>query len=756
MTSSSIKISLVTPNFNGGPTLEATLQSVLTQKYPNLEYIVVDGASTDNSMEVISGFASQITHVVCEPDTGHANAINKGFALATGEVMGWLNSDDMLLPGSLTLLNELFGSFPDLNWLTGRPVGLSESGVINQVRPARPWSWLRFISGDHRYIQQESTFWRRDLWDRAGATLDEGLALANDFDLWSRMFMADNLYTVDALIGSFRHRPGQRSIKFKDEYDREQDQALKQLRAAIPEQLWGRHREILERNEGLVHNSFQFEQVPTELAVCDPNIIRFDHVEKTFGFEPSTSELVSELNAPAVAPSRNLRFAGNRREVLARHVPHADTGYVRINIRFEPDTRSIPWDHELGDGKPTCFVAGAISLEQSTATQYEICLHTTVSEYRATFTVDSHQQLTIHYRAGRALVEQGGNKLAELAFDGEPVAQLEHVHLGAGLLSTYWGGVIHAFKETFTCDHQITTVLAECAHDASPPSPATLDRQLFRTSREVGLRSVAANGPHVDDLSQFHNKHAGERCFVVGNGPSLNKTPLSLLNGETVFASNACFLLFDRIGWRPSYYSCVDTRVLCDRAADIDWMLSTHPEMTAFLPAVIAPHDDSGNRFDTRSAIPPAAGRFYFNEKPNSEINPPESMFSLDIDRVVFQPYTVTITLLQLAAYMGFAEIYLIGCDTSYTVPTTVESSGRQVDGIGVLLTSTADDDANHFDPTYFGQGRQWHHPQVDKMITHYSWAKKALAGSGSTVYNATVGGKLEVFPRRTFEGLFS
>jgi len=112
-------------------------------------------------------------------------------------------------------------------------------------------------------------------------------------------------------------------------------------------------------------------------------------------------------------------------------------------------------------------------------------------------------------------------------------------------------------------------------------------------------------------------------------------------------------------------------------------------------------------------------------------------------------PNTVTITMMQLAYHLGFDEIYLIGCDTSYTVPNTVVQEGPALStGEGLFLTSTADDDPNHFDPTYFGRDRAWHQPKVEDMIGHYQQCKAVLDELGVAVFNATVGGQLEVFPR--------
>lgn len=264
------------------------------------------------------------------------------------------------------------------------------------------------------------------------------------------------------------------------------------------------------------------------------------------------------------------------------------------------------------------------------------------------------------------------------------------------------------------------------------------------------------SGPDAPDrLLQFKNIHSGQRCFVMGNGPSLGKMDLSMLQNEIVFGCNNIFLLFDRIGWRPQYYTCVDSRVLPDRATEIDDMLKSNPAMRAFFPCIVEEHFGQRRRYGTRTILNPGQNRSFFHEVQSSEKYLPASMFSPDADRYVVQPFTVAITMLQLAAYMGFSEIYLIGCDTTYHVPKTVTSDSGDATSDGALV-STADDDPNHFDPSYFGKGRKWHDPRPEKMIEHYQHAKVALSGSGVQVFNATVGGALEVFPRVDYDGLFA
>jgi hypothetical protein len=265
-------------------------------------------------------------------------------------------------------------------------------------------------------------------------------------------------------------------------------------------------------------------------------------------------------------------------------------------------------------------------------------------------------------------------------------------------------------------------------------------------------------------LASFRNLHAGQRCFVMGNGPSLNNMELSLFKDEIVFGSNSCYLLFPRIEWRPTYWVCIDTRVLPDQAGRFVAMHEECPQIKMFMPSILLRHPERKVKAITSRLIPRAANRYYFREKPWQHPLP-EGAFSMDMSRFLVSGYTVSITALQIAAYMGFNPIYLIGCDTSYAIPDSARQHGAEIASnrpgsktehkVPMYITGTADDDPNHFDPTYFGAGREYHAPNVEKMIWHYEQARAATEARGIRIVNATVGGKLEVFPRVDYAKLF-
>jgi hypothetical protein len=259
----------------------------------------------------------------------------------------------------------------------------------------------------------------------------------------------------------------------------------------------------------------------------------------------------------------------------------------------------------------------------------------------------------------------------------------------------------------------------------------------------------------TDDFTPFHGRHTGETCFVMGNGPSLNKMDLSLLENQVVFGSNAAYLLYDRITWRHRYFFSCDSRVLPDHAAEIVAMHEENPEMELFFPAVLHHWDGTGRVEPTDNYVPRATNRYFFQPIPLTTYHLPYTAVSADMNQGLIMPFTVTVNMIEAAVYMGFANIILIGCDTDYIVPDDVIAEGPEIGGEKSLLTSTSDD-PNHFHPEYFGKGRKWHQPHAGRMIQHYMWARDAFRPRGVNIVNATVGGKLEVFPRIDYAGLFA
>jgi glycosyltransferase involved in cell wall biosynthesis len=232
------RISVVTPSFNQAAYLEQAIDSVLSQRYPDLEYIMIDGGSTDGSIDIIRRHEKQLAYWISEPDGGHYEGVNKGFARSTGEIMGWINSDDMYCPWALRTVASVMTALPEIEWLTTvRPLTWTCGGLCAGVNKIAGYSKRSLLDGCHLpneqrffgWIQQESTFWRRSLWERAGGVLRTQFRLAADFDLWARFYDHTDLYAVDSPLGGFRYQPEQRSRKV-DEYLSEANTSLEEAR----------------------------------------------------------------------------------------------------------------------------------------------------------------------------------------------------------------------------------------------------------------------------------------------------------------------------------------------------------------------------------------------------------------------------------------------------------------------------------------------------------------------------------------------
>lgn len=204
------KISIVTPNYNKAQFLEKTILSVLSQGYPNLEYIIIDGGSTDGSVDIIKKYADQLTYWVSESDQGMYYAIRKGFEHATGEIMAWINSDDMYHPNAFFNVAQIFTDCPYVSWLQGAKTHYDELDRTVAVYQSVYFKHLDFVMHNYKFVQQESTFWRRELYDKAGG-IQCHYRLAGDFDLWMRFSRHEKMFISNALIGGFRHSSDQLS-----------------------------------------------------------------------------------------------------------------------------------------------------------------------------------------------------------------------------------------------------------------------------------------------------------------------------------------------------------------------------------------------------------------------------------------------------------------------------------------------------------------------------------------------------------------
>lgn len=198
-----MKVSIVTPSFNQARYLERTILSVLEQDYSHIEYMIIDGGSTDGSLEIIQKHANRLAWWVSEPDKGQTDAINKGFARASGEILAWLNSDDTYNPGAISAAVKFLQDNPQVGMVYADTDFIDEQGSVIGRFPAAQTDLTRLLRG-YVHIPQQAAFWRADLWRKVGP-LDPSFYFAMDYDLWVRL----------ARITELRYLPGQVWANFR-------------------------------------------------------------------------------------------------------------------------------------------------------------------------------------------------------------------------------------------------------------------------------------------------------------------------------------------------------------------------------------------------------------------------------------------------------------------------------------------------------------------------------------------------------------
>ena len=233
-------------------------------------------------------------------------------------------------------------------------------------------------------------------------------------------------------------------------------------------------------------------------------------------------------------------------------------------------------------------------------------------------------------------------------------------------------------------------------------------------------------------LRDLKNIHYGERCFILGNGPSLLKHDLSLLKNEITFGVNAIFLGFEDMNFKPTYYVIEDRFPAEDNRNEINSISDI---------IKIFPEDLRYCLKKDQNTININFSRYYAKW---GDSNFPK--FSKNIQKVAYWGGTVTYLNFQLAFYMGFSDVFLIGMDMNYQISDKV---------IGNIINATVEDE-NHFHPKYFGPGKRWHPPEMDRMFGCYEYAKQVYEESNRNIFNASIGGSLDVFERVDYLSLFN
>jgi len=209
-----LKVSIITPSFNQAAYLEATIRSVLDQTYPEIEYFIIDGGSSDGSLEVIKTYQDQLAGWVSEPDKGQTDAINKGFAMATGDIIAWINSDDTYLPHAVAQACAFLQENPEVGLVYGDANYIDQHGEVIGRFPAAQTS-LPLLRRGYVHIPQQAAFFRKKHWDQVGP-LDSDFFFAMDYDLWVRLAGITSICYVPETWANFRLHQDAKTISADD------------------------------------------------------------------------------------------------------------------------------------------------------------------------------------------------------------------------------------------------------------------------------------------------------------------------------------------------------------------------------------------------------------------------------------------------------------------------------------------------------------------------------------------------------------
>lgn len=209
------KISIITPSYNQGEFLEETIRSVLLQNYPNLEYIILDGGSSDNSVEILKKYDKYIDFWVSEPDKGQADAIYRGIEIATGNIIAYINSDDFYYPGAFFKVAKKFMKNTNSRWLTGRTVFVETSSLPSKDQPKYLPINLFTMVYLGNFVMQPSTFWRKDLFFSLGG-FDRTLKFSFDFELFMKFLNIEKPLWLNENLAAFRMHPLSKTSTISD------------------------------------------------------------------------------------------------------------------------------------------------------------------------------------------------------------------------------------------------------------------------------------------------------------------------------------------------------------------------------------------------------------------------------------------------------------------------------------------------------------------------------------------------------------
>ncbi len=699
-----MKVSVLINNYNYSRYLDFCIQSVLTQSYPNIETILYDDGSTDNSVSVAEKYKYQIT-IISNPNHGkypsfnQANAIYQAFLASSGDIVCLLDSDDAFLPNKIEEVVAEFDRYDDAILVqhlfeeinsNNKPTGI----VRPNVKHVNPKDEI-FKSNDLNWLfaQTSALSFRKPYLDKILPLEQEGhQTVWPDVRLTRQSIFHGDIVTIHKPLSMYRVHLLNDSLKLGDpahseRYITEVYDYFNQKCAASghpPINLFktnNRHRistsNYLKYVSKHLFTSASLKEKATilehffnkELGTLAKYIESFS-TQKTYSIY-SINDIHTDKTSPI-----NIYIFGSKgsADLILKYL---DTEYFKLMGFFDNDQST--WGKEKND----------VIIE-------EPVFHEGIKVIIASvWTAEISKQLL------------------ELGYDNDAIIRM-----------------YKDSKSSSSWQKKLSGALADRYINSAPQHKNPI-RDVYLTQRYKLCSSGFPIHPNEVKLRQFGDKHKNDRCFIIGNGPSLNEMDLSRLKSEFTFGVNAIYLNHAEMGFYPTYYAVEDVFVAEDRSSEIN----AYRESTKFI----------GNHL--RYCLKTDANTVWLNVVFNFANYEDFPHFSQNVPRQIFVGGTVSYQCMQLAHFMGFKEVYLIGFDHNYTIPKDAL--------IGHNVITSVSDDPNHFSGAYFGAGKRWHDPNMERMEQAYGKARLNFENSNRKIVNATLGGNLEVFERVDYNSLF-
>ncbi len=750
-------VTVVVPNFNDASFVVDTLRSVDAQTFGGWECIVVDDASTDDSVARIAGFIGNkerfrlVRHAV---NGGLSASRNTGLRLASAPFVTFLDSDDFFSTENLAdrLVTALeHANDPMVAGSYSGIVQLPEDAQLDDLDPRTRWEGPEFhdlvSSGGECPFNCHAPLLRTSVLRSFGGFDETMLHGAEDWDLWLRLMRHGYWFVgTGSILAAYRQKQRSMVRSMPSEHVREAERLLASVNEPLDDgQRVGSGTRVLHEPLVTYSQAIQFARRGVQYSAIASLADDHEQLERAldmidFSHWPLIRRHVDVDDVIDRGLRRGLGLDGDTFESLP-DAPDERRDAVRSAIDARVSAASPAADITIDAPFPVWDVVVAPSNPAQTAA----LLETAGAEAGRVAVLDARRSPDI--------------APATDSLDAEAFAVITENDLalrtgGVGRLVVQWpwpasiDAIVRAAAESGVGIVEVPGVevnrLDEArAHDVGgePTPSSTSPRRLVHVGDggRAGLSVVeeyADRTPDSEEMLAFRNRHVGERCVIVGNGPSLNKLDLTKLRNEYTIAVNGIFYA-ESMNFPPSYYVVEDSSVINENLDRIREFRAGHKFFPTIYRELYGETGEDNVTFFTMNR------GFYAKNSPNF-CTP---RFSTDASQRVFCGQSVTIINLQLAYWMGFSDVYLIGMDFSYTIPDSAEVEGD-------LITSTTDD-PNHFHPDYFGKGKTWKDPKLERVLNNYQLAKVMFEADGRRIHNATAGGALELFPRVDFDSVF-